>query len=65
MQIGLIIFLAILALVILITLAKSITIIHQAEKGIVERFGSFKETLDPGLRFLVPFADALRARIDM
>ena len=44
MQIGLIIFLAILALVILITLAKSITIIHQAEKGIVERFGSFKET---------------------
>ncbi|MFC1965068.1 SPFH domain-containing protein [Chloroflexota bacterium] len=65
MQIGLIIFLAILALVILITLAKSITIIHQAEKGIVERFGSYKETLDPGLRFLVPFADALRARIDM
>jgi len=65
MQIGLIIFLAILVLVILITLAKSIIIIHQAEKGIVERFGSYKETLDPGLRFLVPFADTLRARIDM
>jgi len=65
MQIGLIIFLAILALVILITLAKSIIIIRQAEKGIVERFGRYKETLDPGLRFLVPFMDALRARIDM
>jgi len=65
MQIGLIIFLAILALVILIALAKSITIIHQAEKGIVERLGRYKETLDPGLRFLVPFIDALRARIDM
>ncbi|MFC1911764.1 SPFH domain-containing protein [Chloroflexota bacterium] len=65
MQIGLIIFLAILAVVILITLAKSITIIHQAEKGIVERFGRYKETLDPGLRILVPFMDALRARVDM
>jgi regulator of protease activity HflC (stomatin/prohibitin superfamily) len=65
MQIGLIIFLAILAVVILITLAKSITVIHQAEKGIVERFGRYKETLDPGLRILVPFMDALRARVDM
>lgn len=65
MNIGLIIFLGILALVILVTLAKSIVIIRQAEKGIVERFGRYKETLDPGLRFLVPFADSLRARIDM
>jgi regulator of protease activity HflC (stomatin/prohibitin superfamily) len=65
MNIGIIVFLAILAVVILIALAKSITIIHQAEKGIVERLGRYKETLDPGLRFLVPFIDALRARIDM
>ncbi len=65
MELGLIIFLAILAVVILITLSKSIIIIRQAEKGIVERFGRYRETLDPGLRFLVPFADALRARIDM
>ena len=65
MNIGLIVFLAILAVVILVTLAKSITIIHQAEKGIVERFGRYKETLDPGLRVLVPFIDALRARVDM
>jgi regulator of protease activity HflC (stomatin/prohibitin superfamily) len=65
MNIWLIIFLAILALVVLITLAKSIVTIHQAEKGIVERFGRYKETLDPGLRFLVPFIDTLRARIDM
>ena len=65
MGIGPIIILAILALVILITLAKAITVIHQAEKGIVERFGRYKETLDPGLRILVPFADSLRARIDM
>ena len=56
---------AILAIVVLVTLTKSITTIRQAEKGIVERFGRYKETLDPGLRFLVPFVDSLRARIDM
>ncbi|MFC2062921.1 SPFH domain-containing protein [Chloroflexota bacterium] len=65
MQVGTIVILVILALVILITLAKSITIIHQAEKGIVERFGRYKETLDPGIRFLIPFADSLKARVDM
>lgn len=54
-----------LGVVILVTLAKSVVIIRQAEKGVVERFGRYKETLDPGLRFLVPFVDALRARIDM
>jgi len=55
----------ILAIVVLATLAKSVTTIRQAEKGIVERFGRYKETLDPGLRFLVPYVDSLRARIDM
>ena len=48
-----------------ILLAKSVTIIHQAERGLVERFGRYKETLDPGLKFLMPFVDSLRARIDM
>jgi regulator of protease activity HflC (stomatin/prohibitin superfamily) len=65
MQAITVVILIILAIVILITLAKSIIIIRQAQKGIVERFGRYKETLDPGLRFLVPFADTLRARIDM
>ena len=50
---------------VLVTLAKSVTVIHQAEKGLVERFGRYKETLDPGLRFLIPYMDSLRARIDM
>ncbi len=48
-----------------ILLAKAVTIIHQAEKGLVERFGRYKETLDPGLRFLIPFMDSLKARVDM
>ena len=65
MGVGIIVLIAILALVVLVTLVKSVTIIHQAEKGIVERFGRYKETFDPGLRFLVPYMDSLRARVDM
>ncbi len=49
----------------MILLAKSATIIHQAEKGLVERFGRYKETLDPGLKFIIPFMDSLKVRIDM
>jgi len=64
MGIGTIVLIAILVILVA-TLAKSVTTIRQAEKGIVERFGRYKETLDPGLRFLVPFVDSLRARIDM
>ncbi len=62
---GIIALIVILALVVLVTLVKSVTVIHQAEKGLVERFGRYKETLDPGLRFLIPYMDSLRARIDM
>ena len=62
---GIIALIVILALVVLVTLVKSVTVIHQAEKGLVERFGRYKETLDPGLRFLIPYIDSLRARIDM
>src|SRR4030066_1562444 len=65
MSTAIIILIVILAIVVLVTLKKSITIIRQAEKGIVERFGRYKETLDPGLRFLVPYVDSLRARVDM
>jgi len=62
---GGIIILIVILVIALVALAKSLTIIHQAEKGIVERFGRYKETLDPGLRFLIPFIDSLMVRVDM
>ncbi len=65
MELGPVIFLILPAVVILLVLSKSIVIIRQAEKGIVERLGRYKETLDPGLRVLIPFIDGLRARVDM
>jgi regulator of protease activity HflC (stomatin/prohibitin superfamily) len=65
MSVGLIVVIVILVVLFIVTLAKSITIIHQAEKGLIERFGRYKETLEPGLRFIIPFMDRLSARVDM
>ncbi|MFC1976892.1 SPFH domain-containing protein [Chloroflexota bacterium] len=61
---GVIVIIIILVLAVIL-LAKSVTVIRQAERGIVERFGKYKETLDPGLRFIVPFMDSVISRIDM
>jgi len=55
----------IVVLLAVVGLAKSITVVHQAEKVVIERFGRYKETLDPGLKFIVPFIDNISARIDM
>jgi regulator of protease activity HflC (stomatin/prohibitin superfamily) len=55
----------VLVLLAVVALAKSITVVHQAEKVVIERFGRYKETLDPGLKFIMPFIDNISARIDM
>ena len=62
---GLIVVIVILVVLFILTLARSITVIHQAQKGLIERFGRYKETLEPGLRFIIPFIDKLAARVDM
>ena len=61
---GIVVLIIVLILVV-IMLAKAATVIHQAEKGLVERFGRYRETLEPGLRFIMPFVDSVIARIDM
>ncbi len=60
-----IIVLSIIVVLAILMLAKSIVVVHQAEKGLVERFGRYKETLDPGLRFIIPFVDSVITRVDM
>nr|QNO52267.1 hypothetical protein BPDGFPMF_00026 [Methanosarcinales archaeon ANME-1 ERB6] len=55
----------ILFVITVVTLLKAVTTVKQYEKGVVERFGQYKETLDPGLRFIVPFVDNIAERIDM
>lgn len=57
--------LLILALVVLVTLAKSIRIIPQGRVAIVERLGRYHRQLDPGPSLLVPFVDRVRYTIDV
>jgi regulator of protease activity HflC (stomatin/prohibitin superfamily) len=44
--------------------ALAVKIVAQHEQGLVERFGRYKDTRDPGLQFIVPFIDRIR-RVDM
>jgi regulator of protease activity HflC (stomatin/prohibitin superfamily) len=64
MTAGLIVLLAVAALV-LLTLARTIRIIPQARAGVVERLGRYSRTLTPGLAIVVPFIDRVREMIDL
>jgi len=53
----------ILAILVIITLYKGINIVPQGEEWIVERLGKFSRTLKPGLNLIVPYIEAVRAKI--
>ncbi|HBJ73882.1 MAG TPA: hypothetical protein DDY88_09370 [Actinobacteria bacterium] len=53
------------ALLVLITVFRSVRIVGQGETVIVERLGRYNRTLTPGLSLLVPFVDRVHQRIDM
>jgi regulator of protease activity HflC (stomatin/prohibitin superfamily) len=57
--------LGVVALFVLITLAKSIRIVPQARAGVVERLGRYSRTLTPGLALVVPFVDRIRPLLDL
>ncbi len=60
-----IVFFAVLILFAILMLARTIRIIPQARAGIVERFGKYRATLQPGLNVVTPFVDRVRYVIDM
>ncbi len=62
---GGVIALIVVLVVAVIILFRSLRIIRQFERGVVERLGKYNETLQPGLKFLVPFIDNLAVRVDM
>ena len=64
-ELALLITLLLLALFVVLLLAKTIRIVPQARAGIVERFGKYKETLPAGLNLVVPFIDRVRYLIDL
>ena len=57
--------LAVIAEFVLVTLARTIRVIPQARAGVVERFGRYSRTLNPGLAMVVPFVDRIRRTVDL
>jgi regulator of protease activity HflC (stomatin/prohibitin superfamily) len=55
----------IIAILAIIALWRALVIVRQYERGLVERLGRYKETLNPGLKLLFPFIDRLATRVDM
>jgi len=53
----------ILAILVIVTLYKGINIVPQGEEWVVERLGKFSRTLKPGLNLIVPYIEAVRAKI--
>jgi regulator of protease activity HflC (stomatin/prohibitin superfamily) len=45
--------------------ARTVRVVPQAKAGIVERFGRYHRTLNPGLTVLMPFVDRLKPLIDL
>jgi regulator of protease activity HflC (stomatin/prohibitin superfamily) len=57
-----VILLFIVLLVIYVALA--IKIVQQYEKGLIERFGRYRKTVEPGFHMIIPFIERM-ARVDM
>jgi regulator of protease activity HflC (stomatin/prohibitin superfamily) len=59
-----IIVLAAVALLLFLAALKSVKIVRPYQRGVVERLGRYHATANPGLRFIIPFADRM-IRVDM
>src|SRR5882757_466106 len=57
--------LGVIALFVLVLLAKTVRVIPQARAGVVERFGRYSRTLTPGLTIVIPFIDRVRPLLDL
>src|SRR5258708_13479192 len=55
----------IVALVVVLTVVKSVRIVPQARARNVERFGRYRKTMEPGISFIIPFVDRVKALIDL
>src|SRR5437899_5157582 len=55
----------IVAVVVLLVLARTVRIVPQARAPVVERLGRYSRTLSPGLALVVPFVDRIRPMIDL
>ena len=55
----------VLAIFVMIAIARAVRIVPQSEAYVVERLGRFRSVLHGGIHLLVPFVDRVAARIDL
>jgi regulator of protease activity HflC (stomatin/prohibitin superfamily) len=56
---------AVVALLVVISVLRSVRIIPQARARNVERFGRYRKTLEPGMNFIIPGIDRVKKEIDL
>jgi len=56
---------AVVALLVIITVVRSVRIVPQARARNVERLGRYRKTLEPGMNFIIPFVDRVKPLIDL
>ncbi|WP_019926652.1 SPFH domain-containing protein [Nocardia sp. BMG111209] len=55
----------VLVILVVVVVFRSIALVPQAEAAVIERLGRYSRTVSGQLTFLVPFADRVRARVDL
>src|SRR2546430_450854 len=56
---------AVVALLVVITVMRSVRIVPQARARNVERLGRYRKTLEPGLNVIIPLVDRVKKLIDL
>jgi regulator of protease activity HflC (stomatin/prohibitin superfamily) len=54
----------ILIFVLIVYVALAVKIIQQYQQGLIERFGRYRKTIDPGLHLIIPFIEKVQ-KVDM
>src|ERR1700691_3732503 len=62
---GFLIFLVLLALIVLATIAAGVKTVPQGYQWTVERFGRYRVTLRPGLNLIIPYVDRIGHKVSV
>lgn len=60
---GFLVFMVVVAILALVTLAKGVCTVDQGFKYVIQRFGKYQATLMPGLNFIIPYFDKVAYRV--
>jgi regulator of protease activity HflC (stomatin/prohibitin superfamily) len=54
-----------LAIIVVIFLGAALTIVQQANRYVIERFGAYTQTLSVGIHFVIPFVDRIAKKVSI